>query len=57
MLHISGIDEDSMEPYGVPESVALLRNLAEKAPDIEELIWIILSNGRDMGRIIEQAGI
>ena len=35
---------------GIPESVALLRNLAEKAPDIEELIWIILSNGRDMRR-------
>lgn len=42
---------------GIPESVALLRNLAEKAPDIGELIWIILSNGRDMGRIIELAGV
>lgn len=38
---------------GIPKSVASLRRMAEEAPDIGELIWIILSSGKDIGRMIE----
>lgn len=38
---------------GIPESVASLRRMAEEDPDIGELIWIILSSGKDIGRMIE----
>lgn len=38
---------------GIPESVALLRSLAEEAPEIGELIWIILSNSKDVDDLIQ----
>ncbi|MCM1217794.1 MAG: hypothetical protein NC548_25160 [Lachnospiraceae bacterium] len=40
---------------GVPESIALMRRLAEDAPDIGELIWIILSSGRSVEELCQSA--